>query len=69
MGNDKICERYFSFSKHKKLDLYNQNELEQIKKISTEVNKMRLVQLIYQLSELQSRIKWSNQKVLYFKQK
>ena len=38
------------FQNTKKLDLYNQNELEQIKKISTEVNKMRLVQLIYQLN-------------------
>ena len=54
------------FQSTKKLDLYNQNELEQIKKISTEVNKMRLVQLIYQLSELQSRIKWSNQKSVVF---
>ena len=57
------------FQSTKKLDLYNQNELEQIKKISTEVNKMRLVQLIYQLSELQSRIKWSNQKSVVFQQK
>mgnify|MGYP000737880204 CR=1 FL=1 len=54
------------FQSTKKLDLYNQNELEQVKKISTEVNKMRLVQLIYQLSELQSRIKWSNQKSVVF---
>ena len=54
------------FQSTKKLDLYNQNELEQIKNISTEVPKMRLVQLIYQLSELQSRIKWSNQKSVVF---
>ena len=54
------------FQSTKKLDLYNQNELEQINKISTEVPKMRLVQLIYQLSELQSRIKWSNQKSVVF---
>ena len=54
------------FQSTKKLNLYNQNELEQIKKISIEVPKMRLVQLIYQLSELQSRIKWSNQKSVVF---
>ena len=50
----------------KKLDLYSENEIEQIKKLSESVSKERLVQLIYTLSELQSNMKWSNQKSIVF---
>ena len=50
----------------KKLDLYSENELEQIKKVAETVSKERLVQLIYTLSELQSNMKWSNQKSIVF---
>lgn len=50
----------------KKLDLYSESELERIKKVSETVSKERLVQLIYTLSELQSNMKWSNQKSIVF---
>ena len=50
----------------KKIDLYSENEIEQIKKVSESVSKERLVQLIYTLSELQSNMKWSNQKSIVF---
>ena len=50
----------------KKLDLYSESELDQIKKVSETVSKERLVQLIYTLSELQSNMKWSNQKSIVF---
>ena len=49
-----------------KLDLYNQAELEQIKTTAKQVTKERLVEFIYALSELQSNLKWSNQKSIVF---
>lgn len=48
------------------LELYNSNELEQIKSISNEVSKERLLSLIYDLSELANSIKWSTQKQIVF---
>lgn len=48
------------------LELYNANELEQIKTISNEVSKDRLLNLIYELSELANSIKWSTQKQIVF---
>ena len=54
------------FQSTKKLDLYNQDELKKIETVSTEVPKLRLVQLIYDLSELAGRIKWSTQKSIVF---
>ncbi len=49
-----------------KLELYNEQELEQIKNLATKITKQRIVQLIYTLSELQSNMKWSNQKSIVF---
>ena len=49
-----------------KLDLYSSEELEGIKKISQKVQKQRLVDLIYELSELQNSMKWSTQKNIMF---
>lgn len=48
------------------LELYNSNELEQIKSISDEASKERLLSLIYDLSELANSIKWSTQKQIVF---
>ncbi len=48
------------------LQLYNSNELEQIKVISEKVSKDRLLALIYDLSELANSIKWSSQKQIVF---
>lgn len=49
-----------------KLELYNEEELTQIKNISGVVSKNKLVDLVYQLSELESNIKWSTQKTIMF---
>ena len=50
----------------KKLDLYNEEELKDIKDLSDKLSKEKLVSLIYQLSELESDIKWSTQKTIMF---
>ena len=50
----------------KKLDLYSEDELEQIKSIAEAVEKNRLVNMIYRLSELENEIKWSTQKTIMF---
>ena len=49
-----------------KLDLYSDKELEEIKKISEKVSKEKLIDLVYQLSELENNIKWSTQKLIMF---
>ncbi len=49
-----------------KLELYSEEELSQIKSISEVVAKNKLVNLIYQLSELESKIKYSTQKTIMF---
>lgn len=48
------------------LQLYNESELEQIKAISNEVSKDRLLNLIYNLSDLANSLKWSTQKQIIF---
>lgn len=50
----------------KKLELYNEEELKQIKAISETVSKNRLVDLVYQLSELENSIKLSTMKTVMF---
>ena len=50
----------------KKIELYNDIEIEEIKKVSETVTKERLIELIYQLSELQNNMKWSSQKNIVF---
>ena len=49
-----------------KIELYSEEELRQIKSISEIVSKNKLVNLIYQLSELESEIKYSTQKTIMF---
>ena len=49
-----------------KLDLYSDEELNQIKEISEKVSKEKLIDLVYQLSELENSIKWSTQKNIMF---
>ena len=50
----------------KKADLYNEEELNKIKALSEIVSKEKLIELIYQLSELENDIKWSTQKTIVF---
>ena len=49
-----------------RLDLYSDEELNQIKQISETATKERLINLIYNLSELENNIKWSTQKTIMF---
>ncbi len=44
------------------LEIYSKEELEQIKKLSTQISKERLISLIYALSEIENNIKASSQK-------
>ena len=49
-----------------KLELYSEEELSVMKDISERVSKNKLVNLVYQLSELENEIKWSAQKTIMF---
>lgn len=50
----------------KKLEIYSKEELNKITKLSEEISKERLLQIIYTLSELENEIKWSSQKAVLF---
>ena len=54
------------FKTSKKLDLYTEEEIEQIKVLSEKLDKQRLINLVYKLSELESDVKWSTQKTIVF---
>lgn len=49
-----------------KLELYQEEELSTIKVFSETVSKNKLVDLVYQLSELETQVKWSTQKIIMF---
>ncbi len=48
------------------LELYSTEELQQIKEIAETSEKDRLLSIIYELSELENSLKWSNQKTILF---
>ena len=50
----------------KNLQVYNKEELQQIDELSKEVSKERLLQIIYDLSQLENDMKWSSQKSILF---
>ncbi len=50
----------------KQLQIYNEEELKQIEELSNQVEAERLLQIIYELSELENDMKWSTQKSLLF---
>ncbi len=50
----------------KNLEIYNDEEKEKINELSNKVSRERLLQLIYELSELANNIKWSSQKTIMF---
>lgn len=50
----------------KKLELYNQEELDKIKSLAQKAEKTRFLEIIYQLSELESSLKSSTQKTIMF---
>ena len=49
-----------------KLEIYNNQELEDIKKLADEVTKERLLYIITDLSKLENDMKWSSQKSILF---
>lgn len=49
-----------------KLELYSEEEIKDIKELSKDVSKERLISLVYELSELENNIKWSTQKTIMF---
>lgn len=49
-----------------KLDIYGKDEIQKIENLSKNVSKERLLNLIYQLSNLQNDMKWSSQKLIIF---
>ena len=49
-----------------KADLYSNEEVQNIKSIAEKVTKEKLVNLIYELSNLENDIKWSTQKTIMF---
>ena len=49
-----------------KLEIYNQEEIKNIKELADSTNKERLLRLISELSELANNIKWSSQKAIMF---
>ena len=50
----------------KKLELYSKEELDYIAQLSAGIEKSRLLQIIYNLSELANTMKWSTQKNIIF---
>ena len=50
----------------KKLELYNKDEIKQIEELSEKISKEKLIDMIYQLSELENNMKWSTQKTIMF---
>lgn len=48
------------------IEIYNQAEKEEIKKLADATSKERLISIIYELSNLQNDIKWSSQKLIMF---
>ena len=49
-----------------KLDLYSEEEIANIEEISKNVSKQDLINMVYELSELENDIKWSTQKIIIF---
>lgn len=54
------------YQSSKKLDIYSEEEIKQIELLANKINKERLMKLIYELSEIDSNIKWSTQKTIMF---
>ena len=49
-----------------KLDLYSEEEIAKIEEISKNISKQDLINMVYELSELENDIKWSTQKTIIF---
>ncbi len=49
-----------------KIDFYNEEEIIKIKELTSQTPKEKLINLVYQLSELENDMKWSTQKTIIF---
>ncbi len=54
------------FKSSKNIDIYNEEEKNNINNLSESMTKEKLLNLIYELSELSNNIKWSSQKTIMF---
>ena len=54
------------FKVSKKADVYSEEEKKQIQEISDKTSKEELINIIYKLSELENRMRWSSQKTILF---
>ena len=54
------------YQSSKKLEIYSEEEIKQIDTLSNKIDKERLMNLIYELSEIDNNIKWSTQKTIMF---
>ncbi len=54
------------YQSSKKLEIYSEEEIKQIDVLSNKIDKERLMNLIYELSEIDNNIKWSTQKTIMF---
>ena len=57
------------FKSTNNLKLYNEKEIAQIEVLAGETTKENLLNIIYQLSELENEMKWSSQKIIFFQTK
>ena len=49
-----------------KLELYSNEEMQNIKDLSNDLSKERAINLVYELSKIEENMKWSNQKTIIF---
>jgi len=54
------------FKTTQKVELYSEEEITEIKKIAEKATKEQLINIIYNLSDLENQIKWSTQKNIMF---
>lgn len=64
--NIKYIKDVLVYKTTQKLEIYNKEEIEQIKELSQKASTERLLKLICELSELENRIKYSTQRQLVF---
>lgn len=62
----KYCKDILVYKTSEKIDLYNDDEKNQIKEISEKVDKQQLIDIIYDLSEMENEIKRTTQKTIMF---
>lgn len=62
----KYVKNILVYQTTKTAELYNQQEIEQIEELIKKVTKERLLNIIYELSELENDLKWSTQKNILF---